>query len=213
MRLTATFRRRSSVSSKMHSDSAASHARHGDGRPLHYKDVSLWASHPLNKNSFPNTSQEITASQSRHCQTRRSRKHHIGDEVTFRFACLHARQAVEFFFGREVGTEEVAPARGPGASVGSCLLLSPIFASVRGDYRGEKPGLGNHELLRKGRKFSKGSNNQDQVNVIMLPSPKSRDSFVGVSSGVFYSARSPNANAYRRSHVRNRPFSNCKAVG
>ena len=38
----------------------------------------------------------------------------------------------------------------------------------------------------------------------MLPSPKSRDSFVGVSSGVFYSAGLPNANAYRRSQVRNK---------
>jgi len=43
-------------------------------------------------------------------------------------ACLHARHAVEFFFGREVDAAEgAAAARGPGASVGSFLGWSLMF--------------------------------------------------------------------------------------
>lgn len=46
---------------------------------------------------------------------------------TFRLACLQARHAVEFFFGREVlAADDETSVRGPGASVGRDLFESPI---------------------------------------------------------------------------------------
>lgn len=114
-RLTATFRLRSRVGSKKHSVPADRQALHGDSGPEHYIEQITTISHFV-----PNFR---TRRRGRNGKENRDQLMH---RLTFLFACLHARQAVEFFFGLLTAVDICGANMrgGPGASAGNCFVFS-----------------------------------------------------------------------------------------
>lgn len=58
--------------------------------------------------------------------TERKNRDQLVHRLTFLFACLHARQAVEFFFGLLTAVEVCGANMrvGPGANAGNCFMFS-----------------------------------------------------------------------------------------